>query len=183
MLKKLGIMVRCAESCNKFTFAMTDEERSELTEEHNSLLSDAERLLRSKTVDLLVLDEFMAAYNGELLDRDLAERVVKAAAEAERVLALGVECSGGEVRVRRQCLRPFLNGSSHRSYRQHQFQRQLLHPIDEGPAECRRKQRGDRSVCRPVVCGAPHTGWGDVHDEPRLPAVYLRPPLVLQRHG
>lgn len=88
MLKKLGIMVRCAESCNKFTFAMTDEERSELTEEHNSLLSDAERLLRSKTVDLLVLDEFMAAYNGELLDRDLAEMVVKAAAEAERELVL-----------------------------------------------------------------------------------------------
>ena len=88
ILKKLGIMVSCAENCNNFTFAMTDQERCDLAEEHNHLLKTAEILMQNKKVDLLVLDEFMAAYNGGLLDRELAAKILETAARSGTELVL-----------------------------------------------------------------------------------------------
>lgn len=59
-----------------FTFRMTDADRAAITACHNTLLRDAMQAVQEGTADLLVLDEFCAAYNTGLLDRALAERLV-----------------------------------------------------------------------------------------------------------
>lgn len=87
-VKKLGIEVMYTASCNKFTSAMNEEELSILRAEHNTLLKHAENLIISNNTDLLVLDEFMAAYNGELLDTIKAEKLIVKAAESRCELVL-----------------------------------------------------------------------------------------------
>ena len=82
MLKKLNIMTMCAECCNKFTFQMNKEELSALAERHDEQLSAAEKLIAGGTVQLLVFDEVIAAYNSGLLDRALLLRVIDAAGAA-----------------------------------------------------------------------------------------------------
>ncbi len=65
--------------CDKdygFTFQMNDEEKARLTQCHNQMLSQImSRIYHGKT-DMLILDEFFAAYNGNLLDRELANRLI-----------------------------------------------------------------------------------------------------------
>ena len=76
MLEKLGVTVMYTEGCQKFTFQMNEEELADLTEEHKSLVREAGRLVISDKIDMLVLDEFIAAYNKELLDQIIAERLI-----------------------------------------------------------------------------------------------------------
>lgn len=57
-----------------FTFCMTDEEKCEVTHCHNELLLKAKSLLND--IDILILDEFNAAYECNLLDRSLAESII-----------------------------------------------------------------------------------------------------------
>lgn len=59
-----------------FTFNMTDEQKSELTGIHNRLLSDAFDKMNCGNTDMLIIDEFFAAYNKNLLDKEIAERIV-----------------------------------------------------------------------------------------------------------
>lgn len=59
-----------------FTFSMTDSQKAELTVCHNALLYDAIQKIKSGEIQLLVLDEFFAAYNNNLIDRTLAEKTV-----------------------------------------------------------------------------------------------------------
>lgn len=87
-LKKLGITVACAESCNKFTSAMNAEELAALTEEHNALLRRAGKLIHDGKADMLILDEFIGAYNMELLDTVLAEKLIADALAAGCELVL-----------------------------------------------------------------------------------------------
>jgi cob(I)alamin adenosyltransferase len=55
---------------------MNDEDKKKLTNRHNAMLSEAmDRVYQGKT-NLLVLDEFFAAYNCNLFDRELANRLV-----------------------------------------------------------------------------------------------------------
>lgn len=65
--------------CDKdygFTFRMNDEDKAKITARHNQMLSEAmDRVYQGRT-DLLVLDEFFAAYNCNLFDRELANRLV-----------------------------------------------------------------------------------------------------------
>lgn len=59
-----------------FTCQLTDTEKEALTVCHDQLLRKAmDRLFQGRT-DMLVLDEFFAAYNYGLLDRTLANRLV-----------------------------------------------------------------------------------------------------------
>jgi len=76
MLRQLGVNVRAAKSCCKFTFQMNEAERAAAASEHNSILNEAAELIRTGSADLIVLDEFFCALSEELLDRELAERVV-----------------------------------------------------------------------------------------------------------
>lgn len=65
--------------CDKdygFTFQMNDEDKSKITNCHNRMLSQAMDKVYQGGTDLLVLDEFFAAYNCNLFDRELANRLV-----------------------------------------------------------------------------------------------------------
>lgn len=62
--------------CDKnygFTGKMTEADKAEITVCHNKLLSEGYALVRSGAVDMLIIDEFNAAYEYNLLDRRSAE--------------------------------------------------------------------------------------------------------------
>lgn len=60
-----------------FTFRMDDERRAQITACHDRMLREAVRRLNAGGTDMLVLDEFFAAYNADLLDRQAAEALIK----------------------------------------------------------------------------------------------------------
>ena len=68
-------VLRCEKEYG-FTFQMTDVEKAQLTEYHNQMLSEITNQLYTSNVKLLVLDEFFSAYNYNLLDKELANRLV-----------------------------------------------------------------------------------------------------------
>lgn len=59
-----------------FTFKMSEEDKRLLIECHNRLLRDAEKLIAGGEIDMLIIDEFNAAYEYDLLDREIADRIV-----------------------------------------------------------------------------------------------------------
>lgn len=59
-----------------FTFNMTDEQKAELTCIHNRLLTFAFDKMNCGDIDMLIIDEFFAAYNKNLLDRRFAEKIL-----------------------------------------------------------------------------------------------------------
>lgn len=76
-LKRLpGLSIdRCGRDYG-FTFTMSEEEKKRLTKCHNRILTEAFRRAERGGAELLILDEFNAAYAERLLDRTLAERLV-----------------------------------------------------------------------------------------------------------
>lgn len=74
LLKNISVS-RCDRDYG-FTFSMTDLEKAAAAECHNRLLREAEDLMRSGKTDMLILDEFNAAYKYKLLDAALADRIV-----------------------------------------------------------------------------------------------------------
>ncbi|MDE5583863.1 MAG: cob(I)yrinic acid a,c-diamide adenosyltransferase [Ruminococcus sp.] len=73
ILEKIkNIDVYCCDECNKFTYAMNDEERQKVTARHNEMLGYAV----SSQYDMIILDEFLDAYNKNMLDREKAEKLV-----------------------------------------------------------------------------------------------------------
>lgn len=70
-----------------FTFSMSDEDRAEITERHNELLREAERMMGE--IDLLILDEFNCAYRSGLLDRDMARRFILSAKDEREIVLTG----------------------------------------------------------------------------------------------
>ena len=77
------IMVLRCDRDYGFTFRMNDAEKAALTACHNAMLREVQA--RLPETDLLVLDEFCAAYNQKLLDCAAAEALV-AQCKAELVL-------------------------------------------------------------------------------------------------
>ena len=62
--------------CDKnygFTSKMTQADKTEITACHNRLLSEGFALVKAGEVDMLIIDEFNAAYDYNLLDRSFAE--------------------------------------------------------------------------------------------------------------
>ena len=69
ILEKIqNITVLCCEVCNKFTFLMNDDEKKIVTERHNFMISQAFR----STADIIILDEFLDAYNLNMIDRKIS---------------------------------------------------------------------------------------------------------------
>ncbi len=68
-----NITVLRAKNCNKFSFQMNDEEKQSLKKQHTKLLEEA----KSLPCDLLVLDEAMGSYNGDLLDQEALRSLVE----------------------------------------------------------------------------------------------------------
>lgn len=71
-----GITVRRCDRDYGFTFNMSDENKKKLIKCHNDLLLQAEKLMNGGSIDMLIIDEFNAAYEYDLLDRELADRIV-----------------------------------------------------------------------------------------------------------
>ena len=78
ILKALeNITVICCEECSKFTFAMNDLEKAEVTHRHNEMLKTVSGLLSENAVQLVILDEFIDAYNKKLIDTELADAFIE----------------------------------------------------------------------------------------------------------
>lgn len=72
-----------------FTFHMTEDTKQQVILYHNQLLKKAEELMKSGAVQLIVIDEFNAAYEYELLDRELADRLVFSKPEHTELVLTG----------------------------------------------------------------------------------------------
>lgn len=94
MLEKLGIKVKASRNCCKFSFKMTDSEKEAAKIEHNTILSEVETIIKNNEADLIILDELFCALSANLLDKDLAERIIlKTSTNIEIVLTGRGACS------------------------------------------------------------------------------------------
>ena len=66
-------LTRCDRNYGFFN-TMTDADKTEITLCHNSLLEEGYSLVRAGKVDMLIIDEFNAAYSLDLIDRKAAEQ-------------------------------------------------------------------------------------------------------------
>ena len=86
VLERIGITVMCCYECNKFTFQMNEDEISAVKVSHNRMLDRAINIIESGLADMIVLDEFFGAYNANLFDRKLAEKVISFDSDTEIIL-------------------------------------------------------------------------------------------------
>lgn len=85
----LNITVERCDRNYGFSFSMSDEDKKEITQCHNRLLERAVMLAKSGQIDLLVLDEFNAAYRKELLNCETARSFVLNKPEALELVLTG----------------------------------------------------------------------------------------------
>lgn len=71
-----NITVRRCDKDYGFTFTMNDDDKAAITACHDEMLKQALSLAENGGADMIVLDEFNAAYECGLLDRRLAENLV-----------------------------------------------------------------------------------------------------------
>lgn len=77
VLEKIeNITIRRCDRDYGFTFAMSDDDKAAITACHNRMLAEALELMQSSGADMVVLDEFNAAYSCGLLDKELADSIV-----------------------------------------------------------------------------------------------------------
>ncbi|MGN0666846.1 MAG: cob(I)yrinic acid a,c-diamide adenosyltransferase [Huintestinicola sp.] len=69
-----GITISRLKKNYGFASKMTDEQRAEVTEYHNKMLAEAAEMMND--LDMLIIDEFCGAYSHNMLDKDLARRIV-----------------------------------------------------------------------------------------------------------
>lgn len=69
-------VLRGDENCT-FTFKMTDDQKVGALKAHMKILNEAIEDCRSGKVNLLVLDEIMAAYNHDLVDKEILINFIK----------------------------------------------------------------------------------------------------------
>lgn len=69
-----GITLERCEKNYGFVWNMSDDDKARITECHNSMLEKGYSMVRSGEVDMLIIDEFNAAYRHGILDRAKAER-------------------------------------------------------------------------------------------------------------
>ncbi len=70
--KTENIKVLCCDVCNKFTFQMNSAEKSLVTERHNFMINQA----FSEKSDMIILDEFLDAYNKNMIDKEISEKLI-----------------------------------------------------------------------------------------------------------
>ncbi|MCM1314780.1 MAG: cob(I)yrinic acid a,c-diamide adenosyltransferase [Prevotella sp.] len=73
ILKQIkNINICCCDVCNKFTFRMNDTEKKFVTEKHNDMINRAFR----SYADIIILDEFLDAYNKNMIDRKISGNMI-----------------------------------------------------------------------------------------------------------
>ena len=80
-----NITVEYCKECNKFTFQMNSYEKNIVTEKSNQMI---ERAFESNA-DMIILDEFLDAYNKKMVDRSLAERFIFENVENTEIILTG----------------------------------------------------------------------------------------------
>lgn len=73
-----NIKVMRGKGVSEFSFNMTDEQKKICTDTHNQNLEKIIEDVKIGSIDLLILDEVIGAYNRELLDRALLINFIKA---------------------------------------------------------------------------------------------------------
>lgn len=71
-----GISVERCDRNYGFYNTMSDKDKAEIISCHNKMLSNAIELAEQEIVDMLIMDEFNAAYNYGLLDKAAAEKFI-----------------------------------------------------------------------------------------------------------
>lgn len=71
-----SVQVFCCIECNKFTFEMSDEDKKVVTLCHDRMLQKAANLLDNNDVQLIVLDEFLDAYNKNLINKEISNQFI-----------------------------------------------------------------------------------------------------------
>lgn len=67
-------IARCC--CEKFVSQMSEKEKSDLISRHNEMLAEIYSLIDNENNLLIVLDEFIDAYNMNLLDKEFADNLI-----------------------------------------------------------------------------------------------------------
>ncbi len=68
-----GITIKRCDRNFGFSWQMNEEDKSEITDCHNQLLEEGFAMVRSGEANMLILDEFCAAYAKGLIDRQAAD--------------------------------------------------------------------------------------------------------------
>lgn len=79
------VQVEYCQECNKFTFQMNDEEKAVVTEKHNQMIEKA----FESGADVIILDEFIDAYNKKMVDRKLSEILISENKETAEIILTG----------------------------------------------------------------------------------------------
>lgn len=59
-----------------FTFSMSEQDKQEITVCHNNMLISAYEQMKNHEFDMLIIDEFFAAYEKNLISKEIAEKLV-----------------------------------------------------------------------------------------------------------
>ena len=89
VLGSLGVSVFSCKECNKFTFAMNEQEKQAVADSHTAMLQKAMDMIENNEVQLVVLDEFLDAYNKQLIDTGLANLFISETAHKCEVVMTG----------------------------------------------------------------------------------------------
>ncbi len=84
-----GITVMCCDVCNKFTFQMNENEINETASRHNFMLESAFKALSEHKTDMVILDEFLDAYNKKMLDGSLSEKLIFTFSDTSEIILTG----------------------------------------------------------------------------------------------
>ena len=80
--KMADIKILYCNICNKFTFQMNNAEKLIVTERHNFMINQA----FSEKADMIILDEFLDAYNKNMIDKKISEKLILKNIEKEIIL-------------------------------------------------------------------------------------------------
>lgn len=80
-----NIEVEYCEECNKFTFQMNDNEKNLVTEKNNHMIKQA----FESGADMIILDEFLDVYNKDMIDRNLAVKLISENKENTEIILTG----------------------------------------------------------------------------------------------
>lgn len=89
MLKKLGISYCCCEERFGFTWKMSEEQKERACHAYTHLFEDAAQRAEEEDMDLLVVDEFMSAYNYGFIYQEGALSFLKNRPERLEVVLTG----------------------------------------------------------------------------------------------
>ena len=84
-----GITVSCCEKCCKFTFQMNENEKNAVIKKHDLMLEEAVSMIENGEVGLVILDEFLDAYNKKLLNTQLADKLILSISDKAEVAVTG----------------------------------------------------------------------------------------------